>query len=105
MSQVGLAKECQALERVISDLEAGKITCEILETKYSLGGIIGYYKLYLGELRELDAQIAAQGNTPELLNEVYKKYQELWLTLLYFDTEGIQPIVARLLHYPNNDDE
>ena len=42
MSQIGLHRECDDLERIIEDLAAGKETCEIGDTRYTFEDALDY---------------------------------------------------------------
>ena len=83
MARSNLNAECEDLELIIDGLAAGKETYHEEEAQYSLEEALGYLRDFLHELKELNGQITESGNTPELLEEVYKKYTELWLFQLY----------------------
>ena len=102
MERVGLGNECKKLKQIICGLETGKIEYEIENDKYSIEEAIDYLQGFLNELCELNNQIVKQGNTPELLEMVHKKYTELWLFGVYFCIEDLPVVVGGLLYYPNN---
>ena len=101
MSQIGLHRECDDLERIIEDLAAGKETCEIGDTRYTFEDALDYLRGYLQELKDLDALLLEQGNTPELLEKVHDKYSELWLFQLSFTVASLPRVIGRLWRYPN----
>ena len=47
MSRVGLSRECKDLAFIIENLTAGKETCEIGDTRYSLEDAIDYLRGFL----------------------------------------------------------
>jgi len=101
MGRIGLSNECQTLELIISNLETGKDTCEIGDTRYSLKDAIDYLRDYLQELRDLDSEIVRIGNTPEMLEAVYRKYTELWLFQLSFYVSSLPLVIGGLQNYAN----
>ena len=101
MEKVGLSEECKDLEQIINNLAIGKETYEIEDDRYSLEEVIEFLRDYLQELKELDAQIVEQGNTPELLKKVYDKYTELWLLQLYCRVDSLPRVIGPLMHYAN----
>ncbi len=102
MERVGLDNECKILEQIINDLKTGKAKYEIENDKYSIAEAIDYLQGFLNELCELNNQIVMQGNTPELLEMVHKKYTEIWLFGVYFSINDLPVVVGGLLCYPNN---
>lgn len=103
MSRVGLSRECKDLAFIIENLTAGKETCEIGDTRYSLEDAIDYLRGFLQELKELDDQIAEHGNTPEMLEKVHEKYTELWLFQLNFTVDSLPRVIGSLWRYPDCD--
>ena len=79
MKKTNLNSECKDLEFIIENLLTGKESCETEDSQYSPEDAIDYLQGFLQELNELNTQIIEQGNTPELLDCVFKKYTELWL--------------------------
>ena len=67
------------MEFIIENLLTGKESCETEDSQYTPEDAIDYLQGFLQELNELNTQIIEQGNTPELLDCVFKKYTELWL--------------------------
>lgn len=104
MNQTGLTRECSNLQVIIDDLSSGKETCEIGDTRYTLDDAIDYLRGFLQELIALDAEIAKQGNTPAMLEEVHKKYTELWLFQLSFTVASLPRVIRGLLYYPNSEE-
>ena len=88
---------------IIDGLAAGKETYHEEETQYSLEEALEYLRDFLCELKELNGQIIENGNTPELLEEVYKKYTELWLFQLYFYVDSLPRVIGGLSRYPNDE--
>ena len=103
MARSNLNAECEDLELIIDGLAAGKETYHEEEAQYSLEEALGYLRDFLHELKELNGQITESGNTPELLEEVYKKYTELWLFQLYFYVDSLPRVVGGLWRYPNDE--
>lgn len=101
MNQIGLSRECRDLEQIINDLADGKETCEIGDTRYTIGDAIDYLRGYLQELQDLNGQLIKHGNTPELLEKVHSKYTELWLFQLSFTVDSLPRVIGRLWHYPD----
>ncbi len=101
MSQIGLHRECDDLERIIEDLAMGKETCEIEDSRYTFEDVLNYLRGYLQELKDLDARLLKQGNTPELLKEVHDKYSELWLFQVSFTVDSLPRVIGRLWRYPD----
>lgn len=79
MERADLNSECQNLKTIIDNLMMGKETYEIWNPEWSPEIAIGFLKDYLVELTSLNDQIAKEGNTKELLKEVYDMYSKLWL--------------------------
>ena len=79
MKKTNLNSECKDLEFIIENLLTGKESCETEDSQYTPEDAIDYLQGFLQELNELNTQIIEQGNTPELLDCVFKKYTELWL--------------------------
>ena len=104
MSRTDLNRECKELELIIDNLETGKETCEIEDTRYTLDEIIDYLRGFLQELIELNDQIIDQGNTPELLDKVYDKYTELWLLQVYCSIDSLPNVIGSLWRYPDCDE-
>ena len=102
MSQIGLSDECKKLELTIENLTTGKEKCE-MDTSRSLEEIVDYLRGYLNELKDLNCKIIENGNTPELLKEVYDKYSELWMFQAMFRVNSIADVVKALWHYGSND--
>ena len=101
IEQVGLSEECKDLEQIINNLAIGKETYEIEDERYTLENAVDYLQDFLQELKELDAQIVVNGNTPELLKKVYEKYTELWLFQLCFRVDSLPRVIGPLMHYAN----
>ena len=100
MARSNLNAECEDLELIIDGLAAGKETYHEEEAQYSLEEALGYLRDFLHALKELNGQITESGNTPELLEEVYKKYTELWLFQLYSYVDSLPRVVGGLWRYP-----
>lgn len=104
MERIGLSTECDYLELIIQNLELGTETCDIDDGRYTLADVIVYLRGYLQELNALDAKIVKSGNTPELLEEVYDKYSELWVFQLSFYIPSLPNVIGGLRRYPNCDE-
>jgi predicted nucleotidyltransferase len=70
-------------------------------TRYSLEEALAYLRDFLRELNKLNSQIIEIGNTPELLEEVHKKYTALWLFQLYFYVDNLPRVIGRLWRCPD----
>ena len=84
---------------IIDGLAAGEETYNEEETQYSLEEALDYLRGFLQELNDLNDQIIMNGNTAELLEEVHKKYTELWLFQLYFHVYSLPRVIGGLLRY------
>lgn len=71
MEKVGLSEEIKNLELIIDDLAAGREECEISDPQNTLEDALEFLRDYLQELKDLDQQIAENGNTPEMLKAVH----------------------------------
>ncbi len=98
-----LNRECENLEIIIENLISGKDKCEILDDRFSMPQIIDYLRGFLEELKSLNNRIIQDGNTKELLKEVYDKYSELWLFQVEFYVDSLVAVVRGLWRYPNDD--
>ena len=103
MSRSDLNTECKDLKLIIDGLAAGEETYNEEETQYSLEEALDYLRGFLQELNDLNDQIIMNGNTAELLEEVHKKYTELWLFQLYFHVYSLPRVIGGLLRYPNDE--
>lgn len=101
MNRTDLNAECKDLELIIDGLATGKETYRKEETQYSLEKALAFLRDYLQELKDLNCQIIENGNTPDMLEKVYKKYTELWLFQLYFYVDSLPRVVGGLWRYPN----
>jgi hypothetical protein len=100
MAQNGLGEICDTISSIIDKLNTGEETCRIGDGR-SLSEIIEYLTDFNVELRELDARIAKEGNTPALLKEVLAKYTELWLFQMYYYIESLPKAIGALNEYAN----
>lgn len=100
MKRTNLNSECKELELIIDSLAAGSEICEIGDTRYTLDDVLEYLRGYLQELRDLNDRIIEQGNTEELLKEVYNKYTELWLFQVSFTVQSLPRVIGGLRRYP-----
>lgn len=103
MARSDLNIECKDLELIIDGLAAGKETYNKEETQYSLAEALDYLRGFLQELKDINNRIIEDGNTPELLEEVHKKYTELWLFQLYFYVDSLPRVVGGLWRYPSDE--
>ena len=101
MNRTDLNAECKDLELIIDGLATGKESYRKEETQYSLEEALAFLRDYLQELKDLNGQIIENGNTPEMLEIIYKKYTELWLFQLYFYVDSLPRVVGGLWRYPN----
>ncbi len=100
MEKVGLSDEIKNLELIIDDLTEGRETCEISDPKNTFEDALEYLRDYLQELKDLDKQIAENGNTPEMLKAVHDKYSELWLFQLMCTVQSLPRVIGPLMSYP-----
>ena len=103
MMRTDLNRECECLENIIANLEAGKEPYDAEEAEFSLRGAVKYLHGYLDELKDLNNEIIIQGNTQELLKKVYEKYMELYLFNVSFTIYRLPQVISGLLHYPKSD--
>ena len=100
MEKVGLSEEIKKLELIIDDLAAGREECEISDQKNTLEDALEFLRDYLQELKDLDQQIAENGNTPEMLKKVHDKYSELWVFQLMCTVQSLPRVIGPLMSYP-----
>ena len=105
MEKVGLSEEIKNLELIIDDLAAGREECEISDPQNTLEDALEFLRDYLQELKDLDQQIAENGNTPEMLKAVHDKYSELWVFALSFTIKSLPGVIDGLRRYPGTDDD
>ena len=103
MKKTNLNSECKDLEFIIENLLTGKESCETEDSQYTPEDAIDFLQGFLQELNELNTQIIEQGNTPELLDCVFKKYTELWLFHLDFTIDHLPRVIMGLWRYPECD--
>ena len=103
MARSDLNTECRDLELIIDGLVTGKEKYHEEETQYSLDEALDYLRGFLQEVNDLNDQIIKNGNTTELLEEVHKKYTELWLFQLYFYVDSLPRVVGGLWRYPSDE--
>lgn len=92
------------MAHIIDNLEKGKESCEIGDTRYSLDDVLCFLRGYLQEIKDLNERLAEHGNTPELLKEVHEKYTELWLFQVSFTVQSLPRVISGLLYYPNQNE-
>lgn len=103
MIRTDINKECEYLENIITNLEAGTEPYDAEETQYTPEEAIRYLHGYLDELKVLNNHIISQGNTQELLDKVYGKYMELYIFNVGFTIDRLPFVIGGLLHYPDSE--
>lgn len=96
-----LISECNNLEQTIDNLMNGKEVCRINDKQHSLYEVIEFLQDYLQELKDLNGELLAQGNTPELLEKVHDKYTELWLFQASYTINSLPVVIGGLMKYPD----
>ncbi len=102
-TRLGLAKACRDLERIVEKLSSGKETVEIADAFYTPENVLSYLRDFLQALQALNAQIAEQGNTDELLGMVQEMHSDLWVFSLSFPIDSLQSVLDRLRRYPDEE--
>ena len=98
--RAGLDQACRDLERILENLSSGKETVEIADPYYTRENVLEYLRDFLQVLKTLDAQIAEQGNTEELLSIVQERASDLWVFQLSFTIKSLQSVIDELRRYP-----
>ena len=100
MEKVGLGEEIKNLELIIDDLVAGREEFEISDPQNTPEDALEFLRDYLQELKDLDQQIAENGNTPEMLKAVHNKYSELWIFQLMCTVQSLPRVIGPRMSYP-----
>ena len=104
-TRTGLARACRDLERIADNLSSGQETVEIADPFYTPENVLSSLRNYLQTLQALNAQIAEQGNTDELLGMVQELYSDLWVFSLSFPIRSLQSVIDALRSYPDTHEE
>lgn len=101
MDQIGLSEICNTITVITDRLVSGEETC-IIRDEHSLEDLIEFLRSFVVELKALDLHIAKEGNTPELIEEVYSKHTELWLFQLAYYIKSLPEAIGALMSYADH---